>query len=380
MIAGHSEPEPIKKSGMVRYGVVGLGHIAQAAVLPAFKNAKKNSALAALVSDDPVKLKKLGHKYKINTLCSYDQYDELLKSGKIDAVYICLPNTLHRDYTERAARAGIHVLCEKPMATTAADCEAMIRAADENDIRLMIAYRLHFEEANLKAMELAHSGKLGDLRIFNSVFCMQVEEGNIRTRKAMGGGPLYDIGIYCINAARYIFSDEPTEVSAFLANKGDDPRFKEVEEMASVTMRFPGERLATFTCSFGAASTGAYQVVGTKGDLCVDPGYEYQEEITHYVTINDKTKEKSFAQRDQFAPELLYFSKCVIDGIDPEPNGWEGLADIRIIEAIFQSAREGRPVKLQNFEKKVRPGMGQEIQRPPMREPDLIHVDDPSAT
>lgn len=324
MIAGYSEAESSKHRGVIRYAVVGLGHIAQHAVLPAFKNAKKNSKLAALVSDDPEKLKQLGKKYKLDALYSYEQYDELLKSGTIDAVYICLPNHMHREYTVRAAQAGIHVLCEKPMATSTDECEAMIRAADEHDVRLMIAYRLHFEAANLTAIETAHSGKLGDLRIFNSVFAMQVEEDNIRTQKEKGGGPLFDLGVYCINAARYIFKDEPIEVRGILTKNPDDPRFKEIEESASAVLRFPGDRVATFTCSFGAAATGAYEVVGTKGVLCLDPAYEYEEDLTLEITINDKTKEKTFKQRDQFGPELVYFSQCVLDGVEPEPNGDEG--------------------------------------------------------
>ena len=139
----------------IRYAVVGLGHIAQAAVLPAFRHAKKNSKLAALVSDDPVKLKALGKKYGVSRLYNYDEYEACLHSGEIDAVYIALPNSMHRDYTVRAAEAGVHVLCEKPMAVTSEDCMAMMAACEENGVRLMIAYRLHFEKANLHAISVA---------------------------------------------------------------------------------------------------------------------------------------------------------------------------------------------------------------------------------
>jgi predicted dehydrogenase len=189
----------------IRYAVVGLGHIAQVAVLPAFQHARRNSELVALVSDDPAKLKRLSERYNVGQTFSYREYDECLKSGAIDAVYIALPNHLHAEYIIRAAKAGIHVLCEKPMAVTERECRAMIRAAQRHRIKLMIAYRLHFEEANMKAVEIVRSGKLGQPRIFNSVFSMQVRPRNIRTDKEMGGGTLYDIGIYCINAARYLF-------------------------------------------------------------------------------------------------------------------------------------------------------------------------------
>ena len=160
----------------IRYAVVGLGYIAQAAVLPAFVHARSNSQLVALVSDDDVKLKRLSKKYGVSHTYSYASYEECLQSGDVDAVYIALPNTLHREYTEKAAEAGIHVLCEKPMATSEDDCVAMISACDANRVKLMIAYRLHFEEANLSTIELLESGKLGEPRIFNSTFTQQVKE------------------------------------------------------------------------------------------------------------------------------------------------------------------------------------------------------------
>src|SRR6266550_6491801 len=199
----------------VRYAVVGLGYISQAAVLPAFAHAR-NSALTALVSDNPTKLKKLSKKYSVPNTYSYEEYSECLASGEVDAVYIALPNHLHRAYTEAAAAAGIHVLCEKPMAVTEGDCQAMIAAAEKNKIKLMIAYRLHFEEANLKAIELVQSGKLGEPRIFNSTFTMQMKPGNVRMQREKGGA-LYDIGIYCINAVRALFAAEPTAVVAWSA-------------------------------------------------------------------------------------------------------------------------------------------------------------------
>jgi len=275
------------------------------------------------LSDDPKKLAKLGKKYNVPFRYSYDEYDACLSSGEVDAVYIALPNNLHREYTVRACRARVHVLCEKPMAVTEPDCEAMIAAAKENRTRLMIAYRLHFEEANMKAVEIARSGKLGNLRAFNSLFTMQVKKGDVRLQKDLGGGTLYDIGIYCINAARYIFQAEPVEVFAWSANNGEK-RFEEVDEMTSAILRFPDERLASFTSSFGASDVSAYQIVGAEGDLRVDPAYEFAGDLKHRLTIKGKTRDPTFPKRDQFAPELLYFSDCVIDGQEPEPSGREG--------------------------------------------------------
>lgn len=361
----------------IRYAVVGLGHIAQVAILPAFAHARRNSVLRALVSDDPEKLKTLSQRYNVGLTYSYDEYDDCLRGGQVDAVYIALPNNMHREYTIRAARAGVHILCEKPMAIMEQDCMAMIRAARENHVRLMIAYRLHFEEANMKAVEIVKSGRLGEPRIFNSVFGMQVREGNIRTQEELGGGTLYDIGIYCINAARYLLRDEPTEVFAFSARKGDR-RFKEIDEMTSAIMRFPKDRLAAFTSSFGSADIANYQIVGTRGDLRVESAYEYAMNMKHQLTIDGETKSKTFKRRDQFAPELLYFSDCIRKGLDPEPSGWEGLADVRIIRALYRSATTGRPVKLRKQAPKKRPTLKQEIRRPPVAKPRLIHAESAS--
>jgi glucose-fructose oxidoreductase len=367
------------RSRRVRYAVVGQGYISQIAVLPAFVHARRNSELAALVSDDPTKLRKLGKKYGVDHLFGYDEYEGGLKEAGVDAVYIALPNDLHREYTERAARAGVHVLCEKPMAVTVEDCQAMIRSTEASGVKLMIAYRLHFEQANLKAIALLESGRLGEPRVFSSTFTMQVkDEDNIRLRKRRGGGTLYDIGIYCINAARYLFRAEPVEVFAASANNGE-PRFREVDEMTSAVLRFPGERLAGFTSSFGAADVASYQVVGTEGDLRLDSAYEYAEAMTLTTTIKGRRREQRIARRDQFAPELLHFSECVLSGREPRPSGREGLADVRVIEALYRSARSGRPIKLEGYDPGRRPTPEQEIRRPPVQEPELVKANPPSA-
>ena len=362
----------------VRYAVLGLGHITQAAVLPAFAHARASSELTALISSDPAKLRKLGRKYGVERLYSYEQFDECMDSGVVDAVYIALPNHLHAEYTIRAAKHGIHVLCEKPMAVTAKDCQAMIDACEKHDVRLMIAYRLHFEKANLSTLKLLQSGKIGEPRLFNSVFTMDVRQGDIRLREDTGGGTLYDIGIYCINAARSLFGDEPVEVVGMSARR-DDARFAEVEEMFSATLRFPGDRLANLVCSFGTSDCAEYRVVGTKGNVRLDPAYEYAAELKQYVTTGGSPRERVFAKRDQFAPELAYFADCVQRGVEPEPSGREGLADVRIIEALYRSASKNKPVSLGTLEGVRHPSVDQEIVRPPVRrEPKLVKTKPPT--
>jgi glucose-fructose oxidoreductase len=357
--------------------VVGLGHIAQVAVLPAFAHAAQNSQVTALVSGNPTKLKQVSKRYGIPHTYSYRDYDRCLKDGHVDAVYIALPNSMHCEYTVRAARAGIHVLCEKPMAVTSEECRQMIKVAKQARVKLMVAYRLHFEEANMTAVDLIRSRKLGSARFFNSVFTMQVRPGDIRVKRKYGGGTLYDIGVYCINAARYLFGENPVEVSAFTVS-GVDRRFKEVDEMTGALLRFPQDRLGTFVCSFGATDVSAYEVVGSKGRIRVEPAYEYVGELKQQITINGKTRERSFPMRDQFAPELLYFSECILTGRDPEPSGEEGLNDIRVIEALYRSAETRRPVKLTGLSTSQRPTTKQIIKRPPVKKPPLVQVQSPS--
>lgn len=360
----------------IRYAVVGLGHITQVAVLPAFQNAR-NAELLALVSGDQQKLKRLGQKYRLEHVYSYRDYGRVLSN--IDAVYIALPNHLHREYAERAAAAGVHVLCEKPMAPSSQECIAMIRAAQQNHVKLMIAYRLHFEAGNLQAIQVARSGKLGDLRLFSSEFSQQVTENNIRVTESIGhgGGPVYDMGVYCINAARYLFGAQPTELSA-LSVRNNEKRFERVDEAVSVIARFPGERVASFTCSFGAADVSQYTLVGSKGVLRSNPAYEYAEAIQHEVVVGEKSTRKKFPKRDQFAAELVYFSDCILKNKEPEPSGYEGLADVQIIEAIYESIRTRRAVRVAPAHVKERPDIRQEIRRPPHGKPTVIHAQAPS--
>ena len=359
----------------IRYAVAGLGHLAQVAVLPAFRQTK-NSELVSLISGDATKRTELSREYGIARVGSYDEYEKCLEGA--DAVYIVVPNDLHKEFTIRALAAGVHVLCEKPMAATEQECRAMMEAARRNGRKLMIAYRLHFEKANLEAIQVAREGKLGELRFFSSQFAQQIAPGNIRLAStSRGGGPVYDMGVYCINAARYLFRDEPIEVSAFSAS-ADDPRFKESEEMTAVTLKFPGERLANFVCSFGAADVSRYTLVGTKGVLTADPAYEYSEGLNLQITIEEKTSKRHFPKRDQFAAEIAYFSDCILEDKEPEPSGLEGMADIRVVEAVYDSIRSQRPVKLPELAKEDRPTMRQEIHRSGHGKPRTVHAKSPS--
>src|SRR6185503_7679290 len=307
-----------------------------------------------LVSGSHHKLDELGDEYGVKALCSYDDLDDLLAHGHVDAVYIAVPNDMHAEMTLIAARHGVHVLCEKPMAPTEPECLAMIRACEQRRIKLMIAYRLHFQSANLVAVEIARGGELGDPRVFSSTFSMQVGDGNTRVQPRRGAGPLYDIGIYCVNAARYLFRAEPAEVMA-LKLAGRDHRFASVDEAYAVTMRFPHERVAQFTCSYGAYDRAHYELIGSDGILTLDNAYDYTADMTMQVHGKHGLKTRRFEKRDQIAAEIEYFARCVRDNVDPEPSGWEGLADVRILQAIHQSTRFGRAVPIDPILKPQRP-------------------------
>jgi glucose-fructose oxidoreductase len=354
----------------IRYAVVGLGHIAQVAVLPAFAHAGRNSELTAIVSGDAAKRRQITRKYKVEHAFTYDEYEQCLR--QVDAVYIALPNSMHAEYTIRAAKAGVHVLCEKPLAVTVQECRKMVQACHRHRVKLMTAYRLHFEEINLEVMDLIRKGRIGNPRYFNSSFSMTVRAGNIRTKSKMGGGTLYDIGIYCINAARYLFRGEPIEVQAMSVNSGAR-KLSEIDESTAALMRFENDRVAAFVVSFNAADVAAYIVVGDKGQVRVDPAYEYAKGLKYELTIDGKTTRKAIGKRDQFAPQLLHFSDCILRDRTPEPSGEEGMQDVRIIEALYKSARTGKAVRIPVFSDRP-PTIAQTVRRRGVKKPKLVHA------
>jgi glucose-fructose oxidoreductase len=315
---------------MVRFGIVGMGHISRKAILPAFTNTR-NAELVAVFSGDPAKQAEFDG-------FSYEDFEKGLSERQVEAVFIGLPNHLHREFAVRAAAAGVHVLCEKPLAASVADCEAMIAAAKDANVRLMVAYRHHFGSAHRDALQKAHSGVLGQVRSFHSVFTVQVKENNVRTKRAAGGGTLPDLGVYCINTIRQVFQSEPIRVVGFATTRKDDARFSEVEEMFSAVLQFPGDRVATFTCSFGSARYMEYDIVGTEGSIHLDPAYDYAGEIRSELIVSGERTIHVFPREDQFAAEIDYFAACVRDGVEPAQSGAEALADVRIIEELYRTA------------------------------------------
>jgi predicted dehydrogenase len=306
-----------------------------------------NSIISAIVTGNQANARKLADFYGIEHTFGYDQYEVMLGSGVVDAVYIALPNSMHAEYAIKAANAGVHVMVEKPLAISVAECEAMIEAADRSGVKLMTAYRLHNEPGTIEALELIRRGDIGDPRVFISVFSFQSGESNHRLKREHWGGPLQDVGVYCLNAARHVFNSEPVEALALSGHGHNDPRFSEVEETICATLRFPGDRIATFVASFGADPVDMYRVIGTKGSLEMAPGFRFETATRLRLTQGEQTEEKSFPQVDHFSGQIAYFSDCIIDGTSPEADGWEGLADVRALRAIEAAARTGQSQRIE---------------------------------
>lgn len=360
------------ESRKIRYAVVGAGNIAQVAVLPAFEHAKSNSELVAVVSGDANKRAVLRERYSLEADGDYADFENVLERARADAVYVATPNGLHKEYTLRAAAARRHVLCEKPLAATEADCLEMDAACRRAGVKLMVAYRLHFEPATLAALETVRSGKLGDVRLFSSFFSHVVRPGDVREEPALAGGAAYDLGIYCINAARNLFEAEPISVTADIVEKNG------TDDTTTVMLRFPGNRLAQFCLSNSVAGVSSYRIGGSEGDLRVEPGYEYVDGLVHYLTVDGKTTKTSFDRGDQFAPELKYFSECIMEDREPEPSAEEGGCDVRVVEAIYASARDRRTVDLPRYERRRRPDAGQAEHVKPVKKQELVNAPSPS--
>jgi predicted dehydrogenase len=331
----------------IGYALVGLGGIAQRAVLPAFRHSKK-AKLVALVSRDRNKARRLARKFSAATSYTYDEFDLCLNQPDVHAVYLASPNGCHAEQTLRAAAAGKHVLCEKPMANTVEQCRAMLEACRAQNVRLMIAYRKYFEPASRALKKLVDDGKLGRLKVMHSAFTIYLppgkEEGWRFDPQLAGGGALPDLGIYCINTARWIASKDPSAVTARCWTV-DPKRFSEViEENTAFQLAFPGGLLLQATASFGAAQASFFQVHGERGWAALNPAFAYDEERRLFGKLKGRWFHQVFPTMDEFALELDAFADCIQRDYDPEPSALEGLRDVAVLEAIYQAAREHREV------------------------------------
>jgi predicted dehydrogenase len=345
-------PNPFPPGHRVGYAIVGLGRIALEEMIPAIAQSQR-SKVTALVSGHPEKAAAVALRLGIEprNLYSYERYDELRNNRDVQGVYIALPNSMHAEYTIRAARAGKHVLCEKPMATTSRDCQAMIDACKAADRHLMIAYRQQYEPLNREVIRRARARELGDLKIFNADNGQnQGDPNQWRLKRALsGGGSLPDVGIYCLNAARYITGEEPVEVFARTFSTPGDPRFREVEETVIFQLRFPGGLLASCTCGYGNHRLQRYAVAGSRGWAELSPAFAYRGlrlRTARAEGKNERITEEHLGEPNQFAREIDHLSQCIAENRQPHTPGEEGLADLRIIEQLYASAQAGHSITM----------------------------------
>ncbi len=339
-------PEPPDKK--LGWAIVGLGSLSINQILPAFAKCEK-SKVVALVSGHPEKANKLAQRYGVNAkdIYDYQNYDSLKENGEVDVIYIVLPNGMHAEYTVRGHQAGKHVLCEKPMANTPAECQQMIDAARKASRKLMVAYRCRYEPYNREAIRIARSGELGPTQMILADAGFAIGDPNQwRLNKQLaGGGSLMDIGIYALNASRYLAGEEPTEVNAMTYTTPGDPRFKEVEEHINFQLRFPSGILANCSSSYGYFHQSHFRVMGTEARLGMDPATWY-DGLRMWVERGNKIEQIDLPTVDHFAAEMDHMSDCVMQNKDPLTPGEEGLRDITIMQGIYEAARSGKTVKL----------------------------------
>ena len=336
---------PGKKLG---WAVVGLGSLAINQILPAFAKCEK-SKVVAFVSGHPDKAHKLALRYGVSSknIYNYENYDSIKDNPEVDVIYIVLPNGMHAEYTVRGLQAGKHVLSEKPMANTPAECQQMIDAAKKADRKLMVAYRCRYETYNREAIRIARSGELGPTQMIlaDTGFAIGDPSQWRLNKKLAGGGSMMDIGIYALNASRYLSGEEPTEVNAMLYSTPNDPRFKEVEEHVTFQLRFPSGILANCTSSYGYFHQSHFRVMGTDARLCMDPATWYSG-LRMWIERGNTIEEKELPVVDHFASEMDHMSDCVMQNKQPLTPGEEGLHDITLIHAVYESARNGKTVKV----------------------------------
>ncbi len=345
---GVARAAPDRKLG---YAIVGLGYYGLQTIMPQFVNCE-HSRVTALVSGDRTKALATATKYGVpeRSIYTYADFDRIRDNPDVDIVYVCLPNSMHAEYTIRAAKAGKHVMCEKPMAISVAECEAMIRACKTAGKKLMIGYRCHFEPFNLEAMRLAKSGAAGKIRYVRSEHgFVQGDPNKWRLKRALsGGGSLMDMGIYSLQAARYMTGEEPIAVTARESTDRRDPRFREVEDMIEWTLEFPSGAIAGCQSMY-SANQNHVLLMGDKGRIELEPATRYDGNKMWTGRDGRETAITSPPPgpgKTQFAGQLDHLAECILDGREPIVSGEEGLRDMRIVEAIYRSVREGRTVKL----------------------------------
>ncbi len=346
---GYSRAAQASGERKVGYGIVGLGRISMGQFMPGVRISQR-SKIVALVSGHRDKAERMAGRYGVSTqsVYNYENFEEIAHNQEVDALYIALPNGMHSEYTIRGAKAGKHVLCEKPMASSVAECEQMIAACRAAGRKLMIAYRCQLEPTNLRAIELIKQGYVGTVESIHSADGFNISPGEWRLNKKMaGGGPMMDVGIYSLEACCYLTGEVPVEVSGISSVIDHDGRFQEVEENLVWTMRFPSGIITTCQTSYGSELGNTFHVSGSKGWMDADPAFIYEglhlRAKGNGAAIDQPTDDPS---PRQFARQADHFADCILENHEPKTPGELGLRDMRLIELIYRSCQEGRPVKV----------------------------------
>jgi predicted dehydrogenase len=345
-------PNPLPPDERIGIAVVGLGKLALDEVLPAFAEAK-HARLVALVSGTPDKQQAVARQYGIpsDACYSYATMDRMRENPAIQVVYVITPNSLHRDHVVAAAGAGKHVICEKPMATSAAECREMIAACKRAGVKLMIAYRMQYQPHARAVIRLAREGKLGSVQLMDMINNQdQGDPAQWRQDKRLaGGGSLPDVGLYCLNTARAVLGEEPIEVTASIWSPPGDPRFREVESNVAFTLRFPSGAIANCLSSYSTHRMSRLKLMGADAWTEMQNAFGYQGQTLLVARLEDgvnQITERMISRKNQFALELDHIATCVRQNLTPRTPGEEGLQDQIVMEAIYRAAKEGRAVKL----------------------------------
>jgi predicted dehydrogenase len=327
----------------LRWGVISTANIGRWAVNPAIQ-ASSNGELVAVASRNAETASEFARQWDIPV--AHGSYDALLADDGIDAVYIPLPNSLHRDWTIKAAEAGKHVLCEKPLGLTEAECLAMSGAAEASGVTFMEAFMYRFHPRTEMVLQMIRDGVVGDLKMIQSVFTFRLKNpDNIRLDPTLGGGSLMDVGCYCVNISRTAAGREPVEAqaTAIAAASG-------VDEMMAGTLRFADDLLASFQCGLSTKRREAYEIGGTdaclrvqdaflpgKGDAVIEEHRDGDEPVIHTVD-----------GVDEYQCMVEHFADCVLNGKSPRYTAAEAAMNMRVIEALYASVQAGgKPVTIQ---------------------------------
>jgi predicted dehydrogenase len=332
----------------VGFAPVGLGDISEIFMKACART--PNANITGLVTGHPAeKGTKYAAMYNVpqSSIYTYETYDKIRDNAAIEAVYIGLPNSMHCEYTIRAAEAGKHVLCEKPMAISSAECRKMIDACKRANVKLMIGYRVHYDPTFRQIQKMLQDGEIGDVIGFQGGFYGQKKTGEWRLNRALaGGGSLLDLGIYPLNAIRWLCAEEPAEFRAMVSTMEKGPRFAQVEQTVEWVMKFPSGILANCGSSYGMDGPAFLQIDGAKGRIHIEPAFFYGD-VKYTFTGHTRNGDVSggfpvTGQYDQFTAEADHFAACIRDNKTPDTPGEEGLADMLAIEAIYKAA--GTPI------------------------------------